>query len=285
MFYIDQVGKRLTVTQLTFILVFLIVCIVIIGPYKLAEDDNVLVGSVNTAINPTRPLEECPFIPKDYDTVWKWCHGSRYKVCKANFPYQNKTEDLTLILDRITKIFDRHRIKWWIDFSSLQGAVANDGILPWDYQVQVSVIEKRFRQYYPQVMEELHQCADPLSPLYYKRYSTSDSNLKGKFITKWEPRFWVEIITWDHNEKENMLRRAGWTVQESEKEQLYSELSYSLIAPLGKAEYSGLAVNVPSKTYQVLQSRFGDDWDKNEPPNYYKPNLKWGSEEMKALKP
>lgn len=133
-------------------------------------------------------------------------------------------------------------------------------------------------------MEELHQCSDPLSPLYYKRYSSSDSNLKGKFVTKWEPRFWVEVVPWIHDEKKNVLLKAGWGSSDKEKQQMYTELPYSLIYPFGKTDYSGVTVSIPAKSYQVLEARFGPDWKVIKPPSYYQPHLEWGSEEMKAIK-
>ena len=183
------------------------------------------------------------------------------------------------------RIFDRHRIKWWIDFNTLRSAVLQGKILPWDYQLEVSVIEKRFRQYYPQVMEELHQCGDPNSPLYYKRFSESDENLRGKFQVKWEPRFWIEITPWNHDEKENMLRKAGWGRSEKEQKQMYTELPYNYIHPIGDVKFNNTIVPVPAQPYKVLNARFGkDEWGTLEPPSYYQPDLRWGSNEMRALR-
>ena len=103
--FVDALATRFTVKQLSFILVILLICIGTLGPYKLTNRTSaVYAGMTNSAINPTRALEECPIIPPNYDLVWSWCHGSRYKVCKANYPYEEKTKDLLLIIDRIGKL-------------------------------------------------------------------------------------------------------------------------------------------------------------------------------------
>lgn len=183
------------------------------------------------------------------------------------------------------RIFTRHRISWWLDFNSLRSAFLNGGLHNWDYQIEIAVIEKRFRQYYPEIMEELHRCDDPNSPLYYKRFSNSDKNLRGKFQTKSEPRFWVEINLYYHDEKDNILKKAGWGNLEKEQTVYYSDIPYDLVYPLGEAVFNDLEVPVPKKTYDVLNIRYENStWIDIQAPSYYRPDLRWGSEEMKKLK-
>ena len=178
----------------------------------------------------------------------------------------------------------RHRIEWWLDFESLRSAMLNhENLMPWDYQIEISILEKRFRKYYRLIMEELHQCEDPDSPLYYKRYSSKEENLRGKFQTKSEPRFWVEINPW-YVDEHNMLQKAGWGHNEKENRPVYKSAPYDYIRPLHTIELNGFRCKVPAKSKEMLAFRFGEDFKDVTQPSYYRPDLKWGSREMKKIR-
>ena len=98
---VDAIGNALMEKQLGFILVVLIICICIFAPSRLQKEEEVRLTGQH--LDPTAALEECPTIPPNYDQVWSWCHGSRYKVCKANYPYEQKIEDVELILRHMTR--------------------------------------------------------------------------------------------------------------------------------------------------------------------------------------
>jgi hypothetical protein len=145
------------------------------------------------------------------------------------------------------------------------------------------VTEKRFRQYYAMIMEELHQCSDPESPLFYTRYSPSDENLRGRFQSKHEPRFSVEVNTWNVDEK-NVLRKAGWN--STGKEQV--DMNWDLFKPFHSITLNGQKVKIPRKSKEVLQERYFNSpggYTNVTQPHYYRPDLLWGSPEMQRIKP
>ena len=101
---IDQIGRSFTVQQLAFILLVILCCICFIAPSRLFIENSNTPQNYASLVDPTYPREECPEIPPNYSQVWSWCHGSRYKVCKANYPYQEKVEDLQLIIRSLSKL-------------------------------------------------------------------------------------------------------------------------------------------------------------------------------------
>lgn len=57
------------------------------------------------------------------------------------------------IMDRIKAAFDRHQIRYWLDFGTLLGAVRHGGFVPWDDDIDISVLRDDFERARPILKE------------------------------------------------------------------------------------------------------------------------------------
>jgi hypothetical protein len=98
---LDRIGQQFTITQLSCTLLGLCSCIIFVAllqhqPAFTVADFAALDIQPNDFL-----LQPCPHKPEDYDENWSWCHGGRYKVCKANFPIDSKQADLLMLLGKV----------------------------------------------------------------------------------------------------------------------------------------------------------------------------------------
>jgi hypothetical protein len=176
-------------------------------------------------------------------------------------------------------------VDWWIDFETLIGQQANKSLIAWDYDVDISVDAADFRKHFPDIMRELHQCDDPESPLYYKRFFPDEDTLYGKFQTKWEPRFWLDIHPWKVDKLAKTVTKDGWGNPGFDpKHPEEQDLNYDLIFPISRGLLYDVGVPIPHSSERILNLRYGHDWSSLEPPYWYRPDLEWGSAEMKQIK-
>ncbi len=83
---------------------------------------------------------------------------------------RNWAVQLTM-LDEILKIADKHGIKVWLDYGSLLGAVRHHGYVPWDDDVDISVMRKDYLPLLRYLEKELPACREVKSI-----YTSSDWN-------------------------------------------------------------------------------------------------------------
>lgn len=55
------------------------------------------------------------------------------------------------ILVQVSSICDKHSIPYWIDYGTLLGAVRHNGFIPWDDDLDISILKKitlNFQKFY-----------------------------------------------------------------------------------------------------------------------------------------
>ena len=179
------------------------------------------------------------------------------------------------------RVLNRHKIDWWIDYETLMAQYTQSAFLDWTVEAEISVVEKRFREYFVNIMNELHQCGNDNSSLYFTRFTPeNDECLRGKFSTKWEPRFSVTVNTWKYDKDKTYIFRAGWT-EEGAQEQI----PYKVVYPPQSAELNDEVIQIPNNPSSLLKIRYGDDWKREQliAPMFYRPDLVWGSQEMRKI--
>jgi len=181
--------------------------------------------------------------------------------------YQRRKEDVeTLKEDRIAlkniaKILKKKKIPFWIDCGTCLGAYRYGGVIPWDFDVDVSILKTDFWNAYKALKEldpNLYQVQDwsgrdrPAS--YLKVYVKKSHNL-------------IDIYTFDIDEKEKTISYLisnensiflpeSWKI----RERTYVKPSkIEDVFPLKLAQFDGLYLPVPKKTKEYLQLRYGEN--------------------------
>lgn len=63
---------------------------------------------------------------------------------------------LLLMMEKIHSILTKNNIKYWVDGGSLLGAVRHKGIIPWDDDIDIGVLDKDFEKLIPLFLKELY---------------------------------------------------------------------------------------------------------------------------------
>ena len=74
---------------------------------------------------------------------------------KYKIPETTK-EILLTMMEKIHSILNKHNIKYWVDGGSLLGAVRHKGMIPWDDDIDLGVLDKDFEKLIPLFLKELY---------------------------------------------------------------------------------------------------------------------------------
>ncbi|WP_027206641.1 LicD family protein [Butyrivibrio fibrisolvens] len=88
-------------------------------------------------------------IPKEFFQEENRCDFYVSEIMKKSWAVQ-----LTL-LDEILEIADKHNIKIWVDYGTLLGAVRHHGFIPWDDDIDTSVMRSDYEPLINYLKEEL----------------------------------------------------------------------------------------------------------------------------------
>ncbi len=67
---------------------------------------------------------------------------------------RNKIEAIRL-LDVVTKTLAKHKIKYYLDFGTLIGAVRENDLIPWDNDLDISLVDEKDYKKIPTVLEDI----------------------------------------------------------------------------------------------------------------------------------
>ncbi len=84
-----------------------------------------------------------------------------------------KLEIAQKMLHDVTTIFEKHNIRYWLDFGTLLGIVREGRILPWDDDMDISIFEEDRQKVHDIVMPEIKK----LNYRIYSRYHHIDDDV------------------------------------------------------------------------------------------------------------
>ncbi len=160
----------------------------------------------------------------------------------------------------VIELLDSHQIIYWIDCGTCLGAYRYGGIIPWDWDVDISIFiddHDNVKKVLSQLDPEKYQIQD------WSSYSKPKSFLK---LYVKETKNFIDIYHYYINEEERKVAYF-FTYLESpfphswKKAELrcMKPLKYEEIFPLKKAKFDHLTVWAPNNTVAFLQSKYGEN--------------------------
>ncbi|MDX8431415.1 MAG: LicD family protein [Candidatus Algichlamydia australiensis] len=171
-------------------------------------------------------------------------------------------------LAQIASILTAEGIPFWIDRGTCLGAMRYQGVVPWDYDIDIGVIANDFQNVY---------CAlKKLDPKKYQVQDWSSRRQDAPFLKVYvkESGALIDIFHYRINKADKTLQvivanndslflSDGWRAYEARYEK---PIPFSTIFPLKVAEFDGLWLPVPHKTKEFLTTFYGDI---DRPVRYY----------------
>ncbi|HSW73146.1 MAG TPA: LicD family protein [Chlamydiales bacterium] len=179
----------------------------------------------------------------------------------------------------IVSLLNKNQIVYWADCGTCLGAYRYGGIIPWDHDIDLSVLSPDFSN----VMNVLKD----LDPEKYHVQDWSGRDKPNTYIRIYvkNTRSHIDIYHFAIDEKaktissivsneESAFLPRSWKIREG---RFKVATPFDLVFPLKKAQFDGMEVFVPNMTKQYLQMRYGENIDPvkiyNEKTNTYEKDL------------
>ena len=191
--------------------------------------------------------------------------------CDEFIPCQGHKRPMTLTkkqkveiqaLKAVTELLDANNIIYWIDCGTCIGAYRYGGIIPWDWDIDISIL-----------LPDHDNVKNVLSKLDSEKYQIQDwssySNPKTflKLYVK-ETKNFIDIYHYQINEQDRTVGYFftyldspfphSWKTAELK---CMKPLKYEEMFPLKKAKFDNLTVWAPNNVVAFLQSKYGENLD------------------------
>jgi len=182
-------------------------------------------------------------------------------------------------LEEITAIFRIHQIPFWIDCGTCLGAYRYGGVIPWDFDIDLSILKPDFFNAFKALQN--------LDPLLYEVQDWSGRDRPGSYLKVYvkKTHALIDIYVFDVDPVKKQVRYIignensiflpeGWKT----RERLYTQPSdFNQVFPLKLAHFDGLLLPVPNQTKDYLMLRYGENIDPvkifNPETNQYEKDL------------
>jgi phosphorylcholine metabolism protein LicD len=205
-------------------------------------------------------------------------HCDEYIPCQSHKRPSHLTKKQKIeiqALKDMTELLDAHQIIYWIDCGTCIGAYRYGGIIPWDWDIDISILLPDH--------DNVKKVLSQLDPNKYQIQDWSSYSKPKTFLKLYvkETKNFIDIYHYDINEKERTVSYF-FTYLESpfpyswKKAELkcMPPLKYEEVFPLKKAKFDHLTVWAPNNVVAFLQSKYGQNLD---------PTMVW-DEETKTYK-
>lgn len=177
-------------------------------------------------------------------------------------------------LRAIAALFNEAGIPWWLECGSCLGAYRHGGVIPWDEDIDIAVLQPDFdnvRRALNKLDRTKYIVEDWSSRVYPKCYyriyvRDSQNPLDGRIdIYHFDIFPEKNQICWIFNSEHSIFMAESWKIRES---RFKVPVDYDTVFPLQKAMFDGIEVNVPRDTKKYLQRYYGENLD---PAKIYNP--------------
>ena len=191
-----------------------------------------------------------------------------YNLEKADCQnYQRRPDDIQNLsydikcLKEVAKILDDNKIPFWIDNGTCLGAYRYGGVIPWDFDVDISILQPDFFNVFkllkkldPNLYEVQDWSGRDKPASYLKVYVKSSRNLIDIYTYVIDES--KKTIQYTIGNENSIFLNEGWKI----RERLYTiPAAFEMMFPLKTANFDGLELPVPNQTRKYLQKLYGEN--------------------------
>jgi lipopolysaccharide cholinephosphotransferase len=164
-------------------------------------------------------------------------------------------------LKEVVQLFHQNNIPYWLDCGTLLGAQRYGGIIPWDFDLDIAILQNDFDNAYR-----------VLSKLDTKKYAIQDWSSRDrpksylKVYIK-ETGTLIDIYHFEIDEKSRVIRSVlsnensiflpeSWKIRER---RFIIDTPIDYVFPLKRANFDGIEAFVPNQTVNYLKQRYGQN--------------------------
>ncbi|MCB1112574.1 MAG: LicD family protein [Chlamydiales bacterium] len=163
----------------------------------------------------------------------------------------------------IITILEKYDIPYWVDCGTCLGAYRYGGIIPWDNDVDIGVLQPDFDNVFTALREldsdrfvVLDWSARINPKTYMLVYVRDTGTLIDVYTYRVDPE--KKQLSFIVSNIESIFLPDSWKNRES---RYTVPVSFDTIFPLRQANFDGMSVSVPNKTKAYLQTRYGENID------------------------
>jgi lipopolysaccharide cholinephosphotransferase len=99
---------------------------------------------------------------------------------KLSFDNQKSINNALNLLKNVTNVLDDNDIEYYLDFGTLLGAVRDKGFIPWDNDIDISLLDAKDYKKIPSILEELKNKHSYKTKIVTFKQSQENRVIKGK---------------------------------------------------------------------------------------------------------
>lgn len=199
--------------------------------------------------------------------------------------YQRRAGDENVLktdkeaLRQVVGILHQAHIPYWLDCGTLLGAQRYGGIIPWDFDLDIAILQNDFDNVY-KALSKLDQ-----SKYQIQDWSSRDRPKTYLKVYVKETGLLIDIYNFEIDQKKQVVRSIlsnenslflpeSWKIRER---RFIIDTPISYVFPLKKAMFDGIEVFVPNQTLSYLKQRYGENIEPakifNPVTNHYEKDL------------
>jgi len=164
-------------------------------------------------------------------------------------------------LKEVIAIFHQNNIAYWLDCGTLLGAQRYGGVIPWDFDLDIAILQKDF--------ENAFRALSVLDSSKYQVQDWSSRDRPKSYLKVYvkETGLLIDIYNFEIDEQKKCVRSVlsnencmflpeSWKIRER---RFVLDTPISYVFPLKRAQFDGMEVFVPNQTVAYLKQRYGEN--------------------------
>lgn len=202
--------------------------------------------------------------------ITDWKEGEKFtsQGYKRRPGSENNLHEDKEALKEIASLLHAEKIPFWVDCGTCIGAYRHGGVIPWDNDLDLSVL-----------VDDFQNVMNALKKLDQKKFVAQDWSCRGRpgsYIRVYvkENRNHIDIYMNDIDAKEQTIiyivshenshfMAEGWKIRERIQK---APIPFDVIFPLKKGDFDGIEIPVPNQTARFLSYKYGPNLN---PPRIY----------------